>query len=96
MIEEVHKYDNSSLVESLMIDADFQRAAERGGYGEERYEKLEFQRRVSDCYHRLQDATWKVDCFILCILINLGGILLKFHGIFDRFCCESSVGSIFG
>lgn len=37
-----------------------QKAAERGGYGGERYEKIEFQKRVADHYHSLRDSTWKV------------------------------------
>ncbi|CAA6663626.1 unnamed protein product [Spirodela intermedia] len=37
-----------------------ERAAERGGYGNERYEQLEFQRKVSDNYHDLSDSTWKI------------------------------------
>lgn len=37
-----------------------QKAAERGGYGGERYEQLEFQRRVAQSYKMLSDPTWKV------------------------------------
>lgn len=37
-----------------------QQAAERGGYGGERYEKLEFQRKVAESYKVLHDASWKV------------------------------------
>jgi len=38
-----------------------QKAAERGGYGGERYEKLEFQKKVADCYKALHnDVSWKV------------------------------------
>jgi len=37
-----------------------QKAAERGGYGGERYEKLEFQKKVADCYKVLHDVSWKV------------------------------------
>ncbi|KAH7296098.1 hypothetical protein KP509_26G008700 [Ceratopteris richardii] len=34
-------------------------AAARGGYGAERYENLNFQKKVANCYKRLQDSTWK-------------------------------------
>lgn len=37
-----------------------EKAAERGGYGDERYEKLEFQKKVAECYNTLRDASWKV------------------------------------
>ncbi|RCV36781.1 hypothetical protein SETIT_8G008900v2 [Setaria italica] len=37
-----------------------QKAAERGGYGGERYEKIEFQKRVADHYHSLRESTCKV------------------------------------
>ncbi|RRT67220.1 hypothetical protein GW17_00007491 [Ensete ventricosum] len=37
-----------------------QKAAERGGYGTERYEKLEFQKKVAEHYRTLYDASWKV------------------------------------
>jgi dTMP kinase len=42
----------------------YQKAAERGGYGDERYEKLEFQKKVAEHYKVLHDASWKVmNCF---------------------------------
>ncbi|KAI4366915.1 hypothetical protein MLD38_022716 [Melastoma candidum] len=44
----------------LYLDIPPEKAAERGGYGTERYEKLEFQRKVADCYKVLQDPSWKV------------------------------------
>lgn len=42
------------------MDLLFQKAAERGGYGGERYERVEFQKRVAEHYHSLRDSTWKV------------------------------------
>ncbi|KAK7324579.1 hypothetical protein VNO77_28253 [Canavalia gladiata] len=42
------------------LDISPEKAAERGGYGGERYEKLEFQKKVADCYKVLHDASWKV------------------------------------
>lgn len=41
-----------------------QKAAERGGYGGERYEKIEFQKKVAEHYHSLRDSTWKVTQFL--------------------------------
>ena len=35
-------------------------AAERGGYGGERYEKLEFQKEVEQKFKALKDSTWQV------------------------------------
>ncbi|KAK2969804.1 hypothetical protein RJ640_028084 [Escallonia rubra] len=35
------------------------KAAERGGYGGERYEQLEFQRKVAKSYQTLRDSSWK-------------------------------------
>lgn len=37
-----------------------EKAAERGGYGGERYEQLEFQKKVAQFYHKLFDASWKI------------------------------------
>ncbi|KAJ0980459.1 hypothetical protein J5N97_008714 [Dioscorea zingiberensis] len=44
----------------IFLDVSPERAAERGGYGTERYEHLEFQRKVAQHYANLQDASWKV------------------------------------
>jgi dTMP kinase len=41
-----------------------QKVAERGGYGGERYEKIEFQKKVAEHYHSLRDSTWKVTQFL--------------------------------
>ena len=38
----------------------FQVAAQRGAYGEERYEKMEFQRKVGQQFAILRDVSWKV------------------------------------
>ena len=42
----------------------FQVAAARGGYGGERYEKLEFQKKVEQKFKSLQDTAWQVLCLI--------------------------------
>ncbi|KAJ9141543.1 hypothetical protein P3X46_032068 [Hevea brasiliensis] len=44
----------------LYLDIPPEKAAERGGYGGERYEKLEFQRKVAECYLALRDPSWKI------------------------------------
>ena len=41
------------------FDKLIQVAAERGGYGAERYEKLDFQVEVAKQYRLLQDPTWQ-------------------------------------
>ncbi|CAA0808784.1 P-loop containing nucleoside triphosphate hydrolases superfamily protein [Striga hermonthica] len=48
------------LAPDVVIYLDISRAAERGGYGGERYEKLEFQKKVAQSYTTLQDSTWKI------------------------------------
>jgi thymidylate kinase len=48
----------------ILFAHSYQKAAERGGYGDERYEKLEFQQKVAEHYKVLHDASWKVmNCF---------------------------------
>lgn len=42
------------------LDIPPEKAAERGGYGNERYEKLEFQRKVGKSYQALRDASWQI------------------------------------
>ncbi|XP_050267461.1 thymidylate kinase-like isoform X3 [Quercus robur] len=44
----------------LYLDIQPEKAAERGGYGDEKYEQLEFQRKVAQCYQVLHDASWKI------------------------------------
>lgn len=44
----------------LYLDISPEKAAERGGYGDERYEKVEFQRKVAEFYQSLRDSSWKV------------------------------------
>ena len=36
-------------------------ASKRGEYGEERYEKVEFQRKVAKVYSKLKCSNWKVN-----------------------------------
>ncbi|KAL6997587.1 dTMP kinase [Sarracenia purpurea var. burkii] len=43
----------------LYLDIPPEKAAERGGYGGERYEQIEFQKKVAHSYHMLRDASWK-------------------------------------
>ncbi|WCJ42918.1 Thymidylate kinase [Euphorbia peplus] len=44
----------------VYLDIPPEKASERGGYGEERYERLEFQKKVGQCYQALRDSSWKV------------------------------------
>ncbi|XP_063934924.1 thymidylate kinase-like isoform X2 [Daucus carota subsp. sativus] len=44
----------------LYLDISPEKASERGGYGGERYEQLEFQKKVAQSYQVLQDASWKI------------------------------------
>ncbi|KAL9241806.1 hypothetical protein vseg_015871 [Gypsophila vaccaria] len=44
----------------LYLDVPPEKAAERGGYGGERYERLDFQKKVGEKYEALRDATWKI------------------------------------
>ncbi|PWZ14128.1 putative cellulose synthase A catalytic subunit 6 [UDP-forming] [Zea mays] len=57
--------ENGLIAPDLVIYLDVQpeKATERGGYGGERYEKIEFQKKVAEHYHSLRDSTWK---FALC------------------------------
>ncbi|CAM6095268.1 unnamed protein product [Calypogeia fissa] len=43
----------------LYLDISPEVAAQRGEYGQERYENLEFQKKVALCYQALQDSTWQ-------------------------------------
>ncbi|OMO73413.1 Thymidylate kinase [Corchorus olitorius] len=45
----------------LYLDITPEKAAERGGYGGERYEQLEFQKKVAQRYKLLEDSSWKFD-----------------------------------
>ena len=40
-------------------------AAKRGGFGDERYERTEFQQKVEENYHLLKDKDWKVGAIYL-------------------------------
>lgn len=44
----------------VYLDIPPEKAAERGGYGGERYELLEFQRKVAQHYKLLEDSSWKI------------------------------------
>lgn len=44
----------------LYLDISPERAAERGGYGGERYEQIEFQNKVAKCYQLLVDSKWQI------------------------------------
>lgn len=44
----------------VMIDLDPKLLLARKGFGEERYEKLDFQTKVRDAFYQLKDDTWKI------------------------------------
>lgn len=44
----------------LFLDVPDERTTCREGYGQERYEQVEFQRKVRAAYEQLQDDTWIV------------------------------------
>lgn len=44
----------------LYLDIPPEKAAERGGYGGERYERLDFQKKVEEKYQALHDPSWKI------------------------------------
>ncbi|KAL3644025.1 dTMP kinase [Castilleja foliolosa] len=44
----------------IYLDISPEKVVERGGYGGERYEKLEFQKTVAQSYKALSDSTWKI------------------------------------
>lgn len=52
----------------LPVDA----AVKRAEYGAERYEKVDFQRRVFECYEQLKEPDWQVLLMEL-VEINLFG-----------------------
>ncbi|XP_028100380.1 thymidylate kinase-like [Camellia sinensis] len=64
----VDRYSFSGVAFSSAKGLDIEwckKAAERGGYGGERYEQLEFQRKVARSYQILHDASWKtIDAYL--------------------------------
>ncbi|KAK1389701.1 dTMP kinase [Heracleum sosnowskyi] len=48
------------LVLYLDISPEFFLSSKRGGYGGERYEQLEFQKKVAQAYQVLRDDSWKI------------------------------------
>ncbi|XP_039011166.1 thymidylate kinase-like isoform X1 [Hibiscus syriacus] len=44
----------------LYLNIPPEKAAERGGYGGERYEQIEFQKKVAQHYKLLEDSSWKI------------------------------------
>ncbi|KAH9320258.1 hypothetical protein KI387_022027, partial [Taxus chinensis] len=42
------------------LDISPEKAAERGGYGGERYEHLDFQKKVAELYKALKDSNWQI------------------------------------
>jgi len=54
----------------LFLDLPIEAAEQRGGFGEERYEKREMQIKVRELFLQLQDPLWQVRLLIVswCIL----------------------------
>ncbi|XP_020107234.1 thymidylate kinase-like isoform X2 [Ananas comosus] len=44
----------------VYLDVPPEKAAERGGYGLEKYEQLDFQGKVAEHYHNLLDSSWEI------------------------------------
>ena len=54
----------------MFLDLTPEAAARRGAYGEERYERTDFQQRVYDNYKELKTEEWTVR-FVLSVCLNL-------------------------
>ncbi|KAH1081910.1 hypothetical protein J1N35_021671 [Gossypium stocksii] len=54
--------ENGLIAPDLVVYLDIppEKAADRGGYGGERYEQLEFQKKVAQHYKLLEDSSWKM------------------------------------
>ena len=52
------------------LDISIKDAEMRGQFGEERYEKAEFQQRVADIYKQLRSDDWKVNNIVNFVLKN--------------------------
>ncbi|KAJ1532458.1 hypothetical protein HK096_006680 [Nowakowskiella sp. JEL0078] len=44
----------------IFMDVSPEEASKRSGFGEERYEKLEFQKKVYETFKELKDSNWKL------------------------------------
>ncbi|KAE8668935.1 hypothetical protein F3Y22_tig00112281pilonHSYRG00195 [Hibiscus syriacus] len=55
----LHTHCSEHLISCIGGDLELHKAAERGGYGDERYEHLEFQKKVAQHYMLLEDSSWK-------------------------------------
>ncbi|CAN1773049.1 Thymidylate kinase [Linum perenne] len=61
LIVDRYSYSGVAFSSAKGLDLEWcKKAAERGGYGGERYEQLEFQKKVAECYHALHDSSWKM------------------------------------
>ncbi|CAN1315588.1 Thymidylate kinase [Linum perenne] len=61
LIVDRYSYSGVAFSSAKGLDLEWcKKAAERGGYGGERYEQLEFQKKVAECYHALHDCSWKM------------------------------------
>lgn len=71
----------------LLLSISSEAMKSRGGFGEERYEKEEIQRKVMEIFRNLKDFTWKVctDLWNKAIAREVWGVQptpLKFRNVF--------------
>ncbi|KAH8975320.1 hypothetical protein BDL97_01G150200 [Sphagnum fallax] len=60
LVVDRYSYSGVAFSAAKGLDLDWcKAAAERGGYGGERYEKVEFQKKVEQNFKSLQDSTWQ-------------------------------------
>ncbi|XP_021900733.1 thymidylate kinase isoform X3 [Carica papaya] len=61
LIVDRYSYSGVAFSSAKGLDVDWcKKAAQRGGYGGERYEQLDFQKKVAQCYEVLSDSSWKI------------------------------------
>ena len=68
----------------VYLDISPEKAADRGGYGGERYEQLEFQKKVARSYLALRDSSWKVHFSHPFVYGNRNGCLLEVYNYSDN------------
>lgn len=46
----------------IFLDLPINDAVQRGSFGEERYEKQDFQQKVYDIFKKISEPSWEVSC----------------------------------
>ena len=54
----------------FFLEVSVENVAARGDFGQERYEKKEFQKQVLNIFKKLHEDNWQVSCSLLKILIQ--------------------------